>query len=205
MVKNRIKISLITLVLALGFVGSASVVALPSQAKANAATSNSTSGNSSNSSHLPSQASTNKTNAAANQAAAKVKACQNKQVAINNIINRIDTRTKNQLTLFSTIASRVEAFYIKKGKTLSDYSSLLFAVNQDQKVASSNLSTLKNSSTINCSVTHPKAMVLAFQQELKLEITYLKNFKTAVKNLIVGVASANGLKLSTSTSTQGGN
>ena len=205
MIKNRIKISLISGVLALGFVGSASVMALPSQAKVNAATSTATSSSSSNSSHLPTQASTNKAKAAANQAAAKLKACQNRQTAINNIINRIDTRAQNQLTLFSTIASRVETFYTSQGKTLSNYSSLVSAVTRAQITATSGLSAQKGGSTINCSATHPKAMVQAFQQDLKLEITYLKNFKTAVKNLIVGVASANGVKLSTTSSTQGGN
>jgi hypothetical protein len=113
-------------------------------------------------------------------------------------MTRIDTRAQNQITLFSTIATRVENFYTKQGKTLSNYTQLVAAVNTSQAQATSNFATVKSSSTFNCSSSNPKGMVTTFQGYLKTEISDLKNFKTAVKNLIVGVASANGVSVSAS-------
>jgi len=161
--------------------------------------------NSSNSSHLSSQSNNASTTGKTKSAMAKLKACQNRQTAIINIMNRIDSRAQKQINLFSTIATRVEAFYTKQGKTLSDYSQLVLAVNTTQAQATSEFATVKTNSTFNCNVAHPHAMVVAFRGYLGTEITDLKDFKTAVKNLIVGVASVNGVNVSTSTqsTTQG--
>ncbi len=187
--KHITNLGLISSALALAVLGSSTVFALPSQARVHAATTPPASQQANGSA---AQAG----NGQANRQAAMLRVCQNRQNAINNIINRIDTRATNQLTLFSTIASRVEAFYTKQGKTISDYSSLVAAVDSAQTKASNDLTTLKTNSSFTCSSTNPKGMVLAFQTYLKTAITDLKSFKTAVKNLIVGVATANGVKLS---------
>jgi hypothetical protein len=128
----------------------------------------------------------------------KLKACQNRQVAIKNIMTRIDTRAQNQLNLFNTIATRVESFYVKKGKTLSNYDQLVAAVQSASVQTSTDFGTLKSNSTFTCSIGSPKGMVTVFQGYLKTEISDLKNLRTAVKNLIVGVASANGVTISNS-------
>ena len=68
--------------------------------------------------------------------------------------------------------------------------------------------TMNSSGTFSCSLSNPKGMVTSFQGYLKTEITDLQNYRLAVKNLIVAVASANGISVSTSNQTnssQGGN
>lgn len=191
--KQITNLGLVSSVLALAVIGSSTVFALPPQARAHAATTPpATPANTHINSNVQGQAS----NGQANRQAAMLRVCQNRENAINNIINRIDTRATNQLTLFSTIATRVEAFYTKQGKTTADYATLVAAVNTAQAKATSDLSTLKSNSSFTCSNTNPKGMVLAFQGYLKTAITDLKSFKTAVKNLIVGVATANGVTLS---------
>ena len=127
-----------------------------------------------------------------------LRVCQNRQSAITHIMTRIDTRATNQLNLFSTIASRVEAFYTKSGKTVSDYTTLLSNISTTHAQATNDLATLKTNSTFSCTSTSPKGMVTAFQGYLKTAISDLKAYKTAVKNLIVAVATANGVKLSSS-------
>ena len=198
--KHLTNLGLISTILSLVVLGSSTVFALPPQATANAATNTST-----NQSKVPSPG----TNGKANAANGLQKACQNRQVAITNIMTRIDMRANNQINLFSTIASRVEAFYTKQGKTVSNYPALVAAVDQAQTTATTEFSTLKTNTGFTCSKSNPKAMVLTFQSYLKTEISDLHAFKTAVKNLIVGVATANGVKVSTTQSTtsttQGGN
>jgi hypothetical protein len=134
----------------------------------------------------------------AHLAAAQLTACQHRQNAINTIISRIDTRAQNQITLFSTIATRVETFYTSQGKTLTNYSQLVTAVNTAEAQANSDFATMRTTSSFSCSLSNPKGMVTAFQGYLKLEISDLQNYRTAVKNLIVGVASAQGITISSS-------
>ncbi len=196
------KLGLISSVIALATISGSAVFALPSGANAHAQSAGS-----------PGYSSTNNPSTNGNGqehlAAGKLKACQNRQNAINNIIGRIDTRAQNQITLFSTIATRVENFYVSKGKTVSNYSQLVAAVASAKTQAETDLSSMQGNSTFSCSANNPKGMVMAFQGYLKTEITDLKNFRTTVKNLIVGVATANGVKLSSSsqssTSTGSGN
>ncbi len=149
------------------------------------------------------------TNGQTHLAAAQLKACQNRENAIKNIMSRIDTRAQNQINLFSTIATRVENFYTKQGKTLSNYTQLVAGISTAKAKTETDFGTLNNS-TFSCTANNPKGVVTAFQGYLKTEISDLQNFRTSVKNLIVGVASVNGVTISStnqsgsSSSSQGG-
>lgn len=136
-------------------------------------------------------------------AAAQLKACQNRQSAINNILARIADRGQKQLDLFSGIATKVEGFYTKGGKTLSNYDSLVAAVNTQKTTAQAAVDAIKsNSSGFSCDGNDPKGFVTAFQDSLKSEISALQAYRTAVKNLIVEVESVQG---ATSSSSAGSN
>lgn len=195
MQKHFRKISLVGTVFALAFAGTSSVMALPAQANVHAQASGTAT------STGVDQTTTGSTNGQAHLTAARLRACQNRETAINNIMTRIDTRGQNQLTLFGTIATRVENFYTQKGKTLSNYDQLVATVNDAAMKANTDLSTLKTNSTFSCSANDPKGMVTAFQGYLKTEISDLQGYRTAVKNLIVGVAKAQGVTLSATNST----
>ena len=124
---------------------------------------------------------------------AKLRACQKRQTAITNIMMRIAHRGQKQLDLFSTIAERTETFYTNKGKTLSDYDALVADVAAKKAAAQTMVDTIKSTSTtFDCSGDDPKGFVNAFLESLKNEITALKDYKTSVKNLIVGVKSVQG-------------
>lgn len=201
--KHLTKFGVINSMLAVVLISSSVAFALPPQANAvhAQATGNNPGYNSSNN-----PGSTQSSNGQSHLQAAQLKACQNRESAINNIMTRIDTRAQNQINLFSTIATRVENFYTNKSKTLSNYNQLVAAVNISKAQAEKDFGTLQSNSTFSCSANDPKGMVTAFQGYLKTEISDLQNFRTAVKNLIVGVASANGVTISGSnqTSSQGG-
>lgn len=210
--KHINKLGLLGSALALVVVSGSAVFALPSQASVHAQSTDTTStstsdttGSGAASSHQPTT--TGQANGASHLAAAQPKACQNREAAINNIMSRIDTRAQNQLTLFGTIATRVEGFYTSKGKTVSNYDQLVAAIATAKTQATTDLSTMQGNSTFSCSSSDPKGMVTAFQGYLKTEITDLQSYRTAVKNLVVAVASANGVTVSganQSSSTQGG-
>lgn len=207
MQKKHKQLSLFSLVVALVVVGASSAFALPSQASAHAQSAaglGQTTGLSQASSHQPVQAADARTNAQAHLAAAQLKSCQNRQHAIDNIMARISDRGQKQLTLFSTIATRVENFYTTKGNTLGNYDTLVANVNAQQTAAQNAVDIIKVDSTgFSCDSSSPKAFVNSFKDSLKSEISALQTYRTSVKNLIVGVKSVQ--KTTSADQTNGGN
>lgn len=136
---------------------------------------------------------------------AKLKACQNREKTINNILGRIANRGQKQLDLFTAIATRVKTFYTDKGKILSNYDALVADVDAKKAAAQTTVDTIKATSvTFKCDGTDPKGAVELFKDNLKAEIAALKDYKTAVKNLIVGVKSVQGTTSSVGNSQEGG-
>lgn len=139
----------------------------------------------------------------------KLKVCQIREKSIDNIMARIAERGQKQLDLFTTIATRVETFYTSKGKTLSNYDALVADVNAKQAAAQTAVNQVKaDKVSFKCDGTDPKGAAASFQSDLKLEISALKDYRTSVKNLIVGVKSVQGTASSSQNSTNntsGGN
>lgn len=122
--------------------------------------------------------------------AAKLKACQNREKAVQNIMARISDRGTKQLDVFTKISDRVQAFYAEKGNTLSNYDALVAEVNAKKEAAQAAVETVKNGSTeFRCDGDNPKAVADSFKENLQAMNAALKEYKTAVKDLIVGVKS----------------
>jgi hypothetical protein len=126
-------------------------------------------------------------------AADKLKFCQQREKTIDNILNRAAKRGDNQIKVFNSIAEKTEAFYAKSGKSLSNYDQLVSDVNAKKAAAQAAVSAVDSSSAnFKCDGTDPKGAASAFKDKVKAEIAALKAYKTAVKNLIVGVKSVQG-------------
>lgn len=202
------KIGFLGTALALVLVSGSTVLALPARAAVHAQAADtattSADGSTAASSHKPTT--TGQANGQAHLAAAQLKSCQNRQKAITNIMARISDRGQKQLTLFGTIATRVETFYTDKGKTLSNYDALVADVNAKHAAAQVAVTTTSSAgSGFSCDSTDPKAFVGTFKDSLKSEISALQDYRTSVKNLIVGVKSVQGTTTSTDSKTTGGN
>jgi hypothetical protein len=203
------KLGLVGTVLSFAIVSGSSALALPPQATAHAQSSTTTS--SVQDTETSDQANAHKptdpgSHGATKLADAKLKSCQHREKAITNILTRIADRGQKQITLFGTIATRTETFYTTKGKTLSNYDALVADVNTKAAVAKTAVSaTSSTSSGFSCDGTDPKGFVSSFQVSLKSEIGALKDYRTSVKNLIVGVKSVQSITTTTDTKTTGGN
>lgn len=137
-------------------------------------------------------------------ASVKLKACQNREKAINSILSRMADRGQRQVNLFTTIAEKTEAFYVAKGKTFSAYDALVVNVTAKKAEAQTAVDATKAASMkFACDGTDPKGAAASFKQYLKTQNAALKNYKTAVKNLIVGVKSVQSTTISTENSTGG--
>jgi hypothetical protein len=122
---------------------------------------------------------------------AKLKLCEAREKNIETIMNRAITRGQNQIRLFGTIAERVKTFYTDKGIVVDNYDALVAAIDTAKTEAETDLEVLKTLS-FNCDSDDPKAEVAAFKDGLEEIRHSLKDYRTAVKNLIVGVKSAQG-------------
>jgi hypothetical protein len=125
----------------------------------------------------------------------QLKTCQNRSALIGTIMNRANTRAKNQITLFVNIASHVESFYTSKGKTSTTYPQLVTAVNSAEAQATTDLATLKSDSTFSCGSNNPGGAVSVYRTDLLAVQEDASNLRSAVKNLITSVAQAEGYTL----------
>lgn len=128
----------------------------------------------------------------------KLKQCLTRETKIDNAVSRIRDRGQKQLDLFTSIATRTEVFYTRNGKILSNYNALVTAVNTQKAVTQQAVTALKSQKlTFSCNGTDPKAVGTAFKSALQTQNQALKDYRTAVKNLIVGVKSVTGTTAST--------
>jgi hypothetical protein len=119
----------------------------------------------------------------------KLRVCELRKTKISAIMTRSITRAEKQLALFTTISERVKTFYAEKGHTLSNYNDLVAAVDAAKTKAQADLDTLKNTTPFDCNSEDPKGQVEEFKLGIKTINQDLKDYRTAVKNLIVGVKS----------------
>jgi hypothetical protein len=125
-------------------------------------------------------------------AAAKLKVCETRKNKITAIINRSVVRTERQLKLFTTIAKRVQKFYTEKNLTVANYDELVAAVDAAKAKTEADLSTFKNLDGFDCSSDDPKGELEEFKMAIESMRQSLKDYRTSVRSLIVGVKTAQG-------------
>lgn len=127
----------------------------------------------------------------AKKQANKMRLCQKHEGLVRNTASRIADRAQKHLDLFTTIATRTETFYTTKGKTLANYDALVADVNAKKAAAQTAVDALKTEApNVTCDDTGViSASAATFKADAKTTIGLLKEYKTSVKNLIVGVKS----------------
>jgi hypothetical protein len=124
--------------------------------------------------------------------AAKLKVCEQRQTNITTIMNDRVTIGQKRIDLFTTITTRVEAFYTEKGKTVSNYDQLVAAIDSAKATAVADLAALKTADTFDCNSTDPKGQATTFRAAAEKLRQDMLAYRTAIKNLIVAVKSAQG-------------
>lgn len=121
---------------------------------------------------------------------AKQKLCEARKERITRSIKRVSDRGERHLKVFATITDRVTAFYENKGKTLSNYDALIADVAAKKTAAEAAVSaTAAYENTFDCSGENPKGVLKSFKATAVAQREAMKKFRTAIKNLIVGVKS----------------
>lgn len=130
------------------------------------------------------------------------KACLAHENNIKRRTNQMYNLSNNIINRFSVITSNVESYYnstvIPKGIIVTNYSTLVSTVLSTQDTAQGQLNQFNlDYANFSCSSTNPQTQVLAFNSDMRVEITDLNVYKRAVINLLTAVRSAVGSTNST--------
>jgi hypothetical protein len=121
---------------------------------------------------------------------AKLKICQNRETEIKNTLARISDRGAKRIDTFNKIVIRVEEFYIAKGNILDNYDELAAVVDTNKMIVQDAINDLPlASSNFTCTSDNPRSVITEFKNKNLSLNSALKNYKTSIKNLIVGVKS----------------
>lgn len=123
----------------------------------------------------------------------QLKVCEKREAKIQNIMSRVSDRGQKHINLFTTIADRTQTFYAEKGRVLANYDKLVANVEAKKADAQEAVNaTDLLGSEFSCDSDDPKAAAAEFRQSVSVRNDALKAYKTAVKDLIVGVKSVQG-------------
>lgn len=121
----------------------------------------------------------------------KLKACQEREQRIEATMNQMTKRGENHIAVFTKIADRVKAFYTEKGRTAENYDVLVAEVDAKKLAAEEAVAGAQSVSEVfSCDSDNPKIASMEFRDAHKAQVSALKEYRTAVKNLIVAVKSA---------------
>lgn len=121
----------------------------------------------------------------------KLKACQNRENAINNILSKLATKSEKHIGAINAASVRIQTFYADKRLNVSNYNELLTAVTAKKTAAETAVADVKAASvSFKCDGSDPKGAGQAFKDYLRNQNAALKEYKLAVKNLLVAVKTA---------------
>ena len=121
----------------------------------------------------------------------RLKACENREENINKRMEKIAEQRSKQVEVFKKISERTQEFYKDKNLSLANYDELVADVEAKQALAEDAIEQLKSSDVeFDCSGEDPLGIVETFKDARDELRVAMKDYKTSVKNLIVGVKSA---------------
>lgn len=123
----------------------------------------------------------------------RLEACEKRETKINVLIQKLAGHGGRQIEVFNKIAERTQDFAETKGKKPSNYDALVAEVAAKKLAAEQAIANVAAATVeFKCDGSDPKGVAQGFKEHLKAKNDALKAYKTAVKNLIVGVKSAQG-------------
>lgn len=122
--------------------------------------------------------------------AGKLASCQAREAAITTRSENLTAFSTRLINTFDKIATRVKNFYTTKGLSVSNYSVLIADIETKKTAAQSALTKAQAVITgFSCDTGNPKNTIKTFNEDMRLVHAALKDYKTSVRNLIVGIHS----------------
>lgn len=125
---------------------------------------------------------------------AGIRACEARESAIKKRMESLTRMAKNMEEKFDKIANRVEEYYTNKvlpsGKTIANYDTLVAEIQTKKGLVGTALAKAQTDvDAFNCTNGNPKDIFKQFRADMQAVKSALKDYRTAIKNLIVAVHS----------------
>lgn len=128
----------------------------------------------------------------------KLKACEAREKRIGSTMEQMTKRGQSHIAAFTKISDRVQAFYADKGRTVENYDALVAEVQAKKLAAEQAVSGAQSVGEVfSCANDNPKIASAEFRDAHKAQVAALKEYRTAVKNLIVAVKSSQSTQVKT--------
>ncbi len=117
--------------------------------------------------------------------------CEKRQERINKLVEKSTERSTKHLAVFQKIEDKVKAFYVKKNLTVVGYE--LAVANADAKEAAA-IAAIETSNevTFDCASTDAAKPGAEIKAAMETRHAALKDYRTAIKDLILVVKQHNG-------------
>lgn len=127
----------------------------------------------------------------------KLRACQAKEDNLKKRMTSLSKLATNMEGKFDTITTRVKNHYTTKvvpsGKTVANYETLLAEIQTKKTAVQTALTAAQATANgFSCASDDPKGQVTQFRKDMQSVKSAFKDYRTAIKNLIVAVRSVNG-------------
>lgn len=131
----------------------------------------------------------------------KLKVCEKKAENITKRSTHLVELVDKMIKVFTSIAGRVEQYYLTKvvpaGSTLPTYDALVAEIATKQNALTPLVEAAQADATnFSCTGNNPKAQLTQYRSDMQAVIQGLKDYRTAIKNLIVAVRTLKSLDLS---------
>lgn len=126
-----------------------------------------------------------------------LKSCLARESAVTNRFDKLTQLATNMEEKFDAIATRVEEYYTSKvlptNKTVTNYDALVADIAASKQTIKTGLVLAKADVTgFSCTGEDPKGQIAKYNDDMKVVIQELKDFRTSINKLIVAVHSVTG-------------
>lgn len=129
--------------------------------------------------------------ASAKLADKRLEACEKRQAKVNSIFTKATERNEKHLAVFQKIEERVKAFYVDRGLSADGYETAV--ANADEKEAAAVAAIeASNEVTFDCASADATKPGAAIKEAMQARHAALKDYRTAVKDLILVVKKHHG-------------
>ncbi len=120
---------------------------------------------------------------------AKLKACQNREAAMQKRSTQLVKMTTNMETKFTAIMKRVTDYYtgtlVPNGKTVANYDTLVANVTTQKAAVNAALKTAETAaSAFSCTSDDPKGQLTSFRESMQQVKSELKKLREEIQKLI---------------------
>jgi hypothetical protein len=120
-----------------------------------------------------------------------LESCQNREMAINNIMARVGDRGQKQVQLIDSIQEQVRTFYSNQDVTVSNYDKLVATVEAKKQTATQAMNTVRTmNGSFGCSKDDPKGIATQFKSQAASQSDSITEYKNAVHDLVEAIKTA---------------